>query len=211
MGLNDMAEKIKRLRAKKGMTLEDVASIVGVGKSTVRKWETGIIENMRRDKILSLSEALGTTPEYLMGWEEDPKQDWPDGAIPIIRRTYNVLGNISCGEPVEPDQMQEVVVSEITPNADFILYANGDSMIGARIYDGDMVFIRKQETSDNGQIAAVSIDGETTLKRFYYDAEAQEIALYPENPSYRPLRFKGPDMAKVRVIGIAVAFQAAIK
>ena len=64
-----MAQRIKMLRQKKGLTLEQVASVVGVGKSTVRKWETGMIANMKRDKIASLAKALGTTPEYLMGWD----------------------------------------------------------------------------------------------------------------------------------------------
>ena len=65
-----MAQRIKKLRQEKSMTLEQVADVVGVGKSTVRKWETGMIANMKRDKIASLAKALGTTPEYLMGWEE---------------------------------------------------------------------------------------------------------------------------------------------
>ena len=68
---NSMADKIKKLRISQNMTLEDVAQKVGVGKSTVRKWETGMIANMRRDKIAVLAEALNTTPAYLMGWEDD--------------------------------------------------------------------------------------------------------------------------------------------
>ena len=66
----NMAQRIKTLRQEKGLTLEQVADVVGVGKSTVRKWETGMIANMRRDKIADLAKALGTTPEYLMGWDE---------------------------------------------------------------------------------------------------------------------------------------------
>lgn len=68
---NELSRKIKQLRQAKGMTLEQVATLVGVGKSTVRKWETGMIANMRRDKIKVLADALGTTPAYLMGWQED--------------------------------------------------------------------------------------------------------------------------------------------
>ena len=68
-----MAERIKNLRQEKGLTLEQVAAVVGVGKSTVRKWETGMIANMRRDKIADLAKALGTTPAYLMGWDEKEK------------------------------------------------------------------------------------------------------------------------------------------
>lgn len=75
MSGEDMARKIKDLRQKNGLTLEQVANIVGVGKSTVRKWETGMIANMRRDKIAALAKALGTTPVYLMGWEEEQKKN----------------------------------------------------------------------------------------------------------------------------------------
>ena len=73
----DMAQRIKDLRTAKGLTLEQVADVVGVGKSTVRKWETGMIANMRRDKIAALAKALGTTPAYLMGWKEETKKDSP--------------------------------------------------------------------------------------------------------------------------------------
>lgn len=75
MNTNDMSKKIKELRLNKGLTLEQVAKVVGVGKSTVRKWETGMIANMKRDKIASLAKALGTTPAYLMGWEETTPQE----------------------------------------------------------------------------------------------------------------------------------------
>lgn len=68
---NELSRKIRELRLSRDMTLEQVANIVGVGKSTVRKWETGMIANMKRDKIALLAKALGTTPAYLMGWKED--------------------------------------------------------------------------------------------------------------------------------------------
>ena len=70
---SEMSRKIKQLRLEQGLTLEQVANIVGVGKSTVRKWETGMISNMKRDKIALLANALGTTPAYLMGWKEETK------------------------------------------------------------------------------------------------------------------------------------------
>lgn len=76
MAGNEFGELIKALRKKRGMTLEEVGNIVGVSKSTVRKWETGDIANLRRDKIAALAKALGTTPQRLMGWEEeDPEED----------------------------------------------------------------------------------------------------------------------------------------
>ena len=71
MDSKEMSKRIKDLRKEKGLTLEQVAKVVGVGRSTVRKWETGMIANMKRDKIASLANAIGTTPAYLMGWKED--------------------------------------------------------------------------------------------------------------------------------------------
>ena len=68
---SDFSRKIYQLRKERGMTLEEVGNIVGVGKSTVRKWETGMIANMRRDKISLLAKALGTTPAFLMGWDDN--------------------------------------------------------------------------------------------------------------------------------------------
>lgn len=79
-----MAKRIKSLRQEKGLTLEQVADVVGVGKSTVRKWETGMIANMRRDKIADLAKALGTTPAYLMGWAEDDAKKEPSPSEPEL-------------------------------------------------------------------------------------------------------------------------------
>ena len=67
--------RIKELRLARGMTLEEVGNIVGVGKSTVRKWEQGIIANMKRDKIAKLAKALGVAPSYLMGWDDDDHEE----------------------------------------------------------------------------------------------------------------------------------------
>lgn len=71
MSENDLSRKIRDLRALHGLTLEQIAQQVGVGRSTIRKWETGMIENMRRDKIAKLAAALHTTPGYLMGWDDN--------------------------------------------------------------------------------------------------------------------------------------------
>lgn len=87
----EMGQKIYNLRIQKGLTLEELGNMVGVGKSTVRKWENGMIANMKRDKILKVSEALDTTPAYLMGWEEEEKsKDEP----PKIMQYYEKLNDI---------------------------------------------------------------------------------------------------------------------
>ena len=206
----EMNEKIKSLRLKKGLTLEQVGKYVGVGKSTVRKWETGMIENMRRDKIAKLAAVLGTTPEYLMGWEEEKKaiSSYP-GLMPITTQRIPLLGEIACGKPIFCDEDRESYVECGTNiHADFCLRCKGDSMIGARIHDGDIVFIREQDSVDNGQVAAVIIGDEATLKRIYYYPEKAKLILQAENPKYEPLVYIGDELSEIHILGKAVAFQS---
>jgi len=204
-----MAQKIKELRVANDMTLEQVADIVGVGKSTVRKWETGMIANMRRDKIAALAKALHTTPEYLMGWSTEIEIS---NLFKIETKKFRLLGNIACGEPIFADEQMDLYVEAgANIQADFCLKASGDSMIGARIHDGDIVFIRQQDMVEDGEIAAVLIDDEATLKRVYYDREAGVLQLFAENPQYKTMRFSGEELDHIRILGKAVAFQSDLK
>ena len=209
MAEKSMSEKLKELRVSQNLTLEQVGDVVGVGKSTVRKWETGMIANMRRDKIALLAQALHTTPEYLMGWSTDIEVN---NLFKIETKKFPLLGNIACGEPIFADHEFELYVEAgANIQADFCLKAKGDSMIGARIYDGDIVFIRKQNMVDDGEIAAVLIGDEATLKRVYYDPEAGVLSLFAENPQYRTMRFSGSELETIRILGKAVAFQSDVK
>lgn len=204
-----MAQKIKDLRIANDMTLEQVVDIVGVGKSTVRKWETGMIANMRRDKIAALAKALHTTPEYLMGWSTEIEIS---NLFKIETKKFRLLGNIACGEPIFADEQMDLYVEAgANIQADFCLKASGDSMIGARIHDGDIVFIRQQDMVEDGEIAAVLIDDEATLKRVYYDQEAGVLQLFAENPQYKTMRFSGEELDHIRILGKAVAFQSDLK
>ena len=205
----NMGQKIKALREEHELTLEQVGEAVGVGKSTVRKWETGIIANMRRDKIAALAQVLHTTPAYLMGWKEEIEVD---NLFRIETKKFPLLGNIACGEPIFADEQFELYVEAgANIKADCCLRAKGDSMIGARIYDGDIVLIRKQEMVDDGEIAAVLIEDEATLKRVQYNAEENELLLFAENPKFRTLRYTGEELTHIRIIGKAVAFQSDIR
>lgn len=214
----EMGEKIYNLRIQKGLTLEQLGNMVGVGKSTVRKWENGMIANMKRDKILKVSEALGTSPAYLMGWNEANGLDANIVSIgniyPIELKRFPMLGEIACGEPKFTNEDRESYVLAGTEiKADFCLKAKGDSMVNARILDGDIVFIRQQDTVENGEIAAVVVsnDSEATLKRFYYYQEKALLILKPENPLYEDQIYQGDELNEVHVLGKAVAFQSDVK
>jgi repressor LexA len=120
------------------------------------------------------------------------------------------LGRIACGTPILADE--NIEGSDDVPAAidcDFTLVCEGDSMIGARINDGDIVYVKIQEQVENGEIAAVRIGDETTLKRFYLHGDT--VSLVAENPRFAPLVFVREQLNDLHVIGKAVAFTSVIR
>lgn len=172
------------------------------------------------DKAVDIAEYLQIDVFELLD-DEDAKRlmsinaplaDKYPGLTPVTTKTFPLLGEVSCGEPIIANNQYEVLSDGRALNADAVVKAKGDSMIGARIYDGDIVFIRYQEQVENGEIAAVIIesadtyDAEIVLKRFYrYDSI---IVLRSENPNYKDMEYQGNDMNRVRVLGKAIAFQS---
>lgn len=203
----DVKGIIKKRRIEMQLTLKDVAEKVGVNEGTVSRWESGEIENMRRDKIVALAKALEISPAVIMGWD-DSIPPYPN-IHPVATRRFPVLGSVSCGEPKLVDEEIDVYVDASEEiKADFVLRAKGDSMIGARINDGDLVFVRKQDIVENGEIAVVAIDDEATLKRFYkYD---ELIVLRAENPAYKDQEYRPEQAREIRVLGKAVSFQSVV-
>ena len=208
--MNDMSmnEKIRYLRKLNGLTLEEVGSAVGVGKSTVRKWENGDIENMRRDKIASLAAALHTTPAYLMGWEEDESTATSSpNAVKIP-----VLGKVAAGLPitaVENILDYEEIPHSLAATGEFVaLQIKGQSM-EPRIYEGDVVIVRVQPTAETGDLAVVIVNGdEATVKKIKILPEG--ILLQPFNPAYQPFFYSKTDIENkpVRIFGKVVELRA---
>ena len=208
-----IGERIKQRRQELGLTADQVAEAIGKNRATVYRYESNEIEKFPIDILYPLAEALHTTPQYLMGWDQNETADTslPSNIIPMPEmRQIPLVGSIACGAPILAEEHIEdylQIPKEI--HADFALQCKGDSMINARIWDGDIVYIRQQETVDSGQIAAVWIDGEATLKRVkIYD---DHISLEPENPMYKPLVYWGKEMNEVRILGKAVAFTSAVR
>lgn len=210
----ELQDVIRIRRKELGLSLEQIAQSCGVGKSIVAKWERGDVKNIRRDNLAALADVLRVSPLVLMEREEFVPNSTPNvpGIIPLPK-TYNIplLGEIACGDPILAEQniVDNVPVPEHIHGADFALTCKGDSMINARIFDGDIVYIRQQPEVENGEIAAVLIGNEATLKRVRrYE---NKIVLYPENPNYEPLVYAGEEMAEVKIIGKAIAFISAIR
>ena len=200
----NMGEKIYYLRTKNSMTLEELGNKVGVGKSTVRKWENGMIANMKRDKILKVAEALNTTPAYLMGWDETNEESPPKKKGVKIP----VLGRVAAGVPIEmiEDVLDYEEITEDMARHDkyFALKIRGDSMT-PRIWNNDVVIVRQQDNAENGDIVIATINGDDAVcKRLqkYNDG----IALISLNPQYEPIYFKKDEVDEkpVRIIGKVV-------
>lgn len=202
--------KLKELRKQAGLTLDELAEKVGTSKQTIHRYENGTITNVPPEKVESLAVALGTTPQELMGWEDEPTVSYKN-VMPLSVKQLPVLGEIACGMPIYAEQTHESFINVADQlDADFCLKAHGDSMIGARIHDGDVVFIRSQSAVENGEIAAVIINDEATLKRVYYYPTEGKLVLSPENPRYAPLVYVGRELEAVKIIGKAVAFQSVV-
>ena len=211
-----IGERIKLHREKANLTQDELAKQLNTTKQTVYKYENNVVTNIPSDKIEKMAELFGVNPGYLMGWEGDhfsgEKTDMLfDNIFPISIKKFPLLGEIACGEPIFANEDREsYVLSGTEIDADFCLKAKGDSMIGARIFDGDVVFIKETEMVDNGEIAAIVIDDEVLLKRFYYFPGESLLTLQSENPKYPPTNYTNEQLDHIRVLGKAVAFQSDI-
>lgn len=212
----EIGDRIKRRREELDMSQEELAFKVGYkSRSSVNKIEIDG-RGLPQKKILDFANALQTTPAYLMGWDEkleetefEEQVSKYDNLYKIDKKKFPLLGNVACGEPIFADEDRESYILAGTDiKADFCLICKGDSMINARIYDGDIVFIKKQDIVNNGEIAVVIIDNEATLKRFYYYKDQDMVILKPENSKYEDIILVGEELNKVRVLGKAVAFQS---
>lgn len=209
-----VGEKIKKVREAKNIAQVDLASQVGISKQTLYKYENDIITNIPSNKIEAIAKALETTPASLMGWE-DLSQSGDlsniENIIPIPKmKKVPLLGTIACGEPIlAEDNIDCYVNMPDNIRADFALRCKGDSMINARIFDGDTVYIRKQSMVDNGEIAAVLIDNEATLKKVY--CYPTRLELRAENPTFPTMEFEGEEMNNIRILGKAVYFFSKVR
>lgn len=205
-----VGEKIREARLKKGYTQTELAELLGYkSRSSINKIEVEG-RDIPRSSVIKFAKALDVTPAYLMGWEDEPKPEQSlydrfDNLHPVKLKRFPLLGEIACGEPIYAEEDHESYVSaDADIRADFCLKAKGDSMINADIHDGDVVFIRSQSMVENGEIAAVIIEDEATLKRVYYDRENNRLQLIAENPKYVPLVYTGEELNYIRILGKAV-------
>lgn len=217
---NEVGKRIKMLRKRKGITQDELAKALNTTKQNICKYEIGLVENVPITKVEEMAKFFNVTPAYLMGWSDKERESGMqllpiydfDNISPIVQQTIPMLGEIACGIPrYVSEERASYVVAGTKIKADFALTCRGDSMTGARIQDGDIVFCRSQDLVENGEIAAVIINDEASLKRVYYYPQKQTLILQPANPAYESLIYSGEELTQVKIIGKAIAFQSDVK
>lgn len=202
----------------KGVDRTQLCEDLGFKYSTVSEWISAK-KYPRMDKIELLADYFGIKKSDLIENEHSSEQDELtalmsrfDNIKPIQLKRFPMLGKIACGEPIFADEDKEsFVMADMDIQADFCLTAKGDSMINARIYDGDVVFIKEMPMVENGEIAAVIIDNEATLKRVYYYPDKNKLMLVAENPAFEPLVYINEELDSIRILGKAVCFMSTVQ
>lgn len=198
------------------MTQAELAKRSGISKSSISRYIKGDWEG-KQSAVYELAKALNVSEAWLMGYdvlmEREPVQTVSDPTIPpgfeplpkTVKRP--LVGSIACGEPITAEEnIEDYVDVPEDAHCDFCLRCKGDSMIDAGIHDGDVVYIHIQPEVENGQIAAVRIDGDATLKRVFWDEQQQVLQLNPCNSSMSPMIFTGAVLETVHIEGKAVGY-----
>lgn len=208
--LKMICDRIRTLIESNDISYGELSKQTGIPKSALHRYATGETLKIPLDRIEQIANAFRVSSAWIMGWEEE-QTTLPNNILPIPQmKKVPLLGTIACGEPIIAEENIEDII-DMPPHihADFALKCKGDSMIGARILNGDIVYIHHQPDVENGEIAAVLIDDEATLKRIYKYNDM--VVLRPENPAYSEMVYKKEEMNHIKIIGKAVGFYSNIK
>lgn len=218
------AERLRQIMQERGLKQADILRLcepyckqlnVKMGRNDLSQYVAGKIEPGQY-KLIILGRALNVSEPWLMGFDVPrernahpaEKETEIPGIYPVRKKSFPVLGKVACGEPIFAEEDHETsIMASADIDADFCLIAQGDSMTGAHIDDGDVVFIRQMPIVPNGKIAVVLIEDEATLKYIDYRPEQATLVLTPANPAFRTQIYTGEELNQIRVLGMAVVLQ----
>lgn len=209
--------RLKYLRENANISQQTLADKIGISKSSINMYERGEREP-GLETLEAIADFFNCDMDYLLGKSDTRNKYIASRSIPSTSnivplpqtKAIPLLGSIACGEPILAEEnIESYIKLDKDIPADFALRCKGDSMINARIFDGDIVYIRQQPDVENGEIAAVLIDNEATIKRVY--KYPHRIELRAENPTVKPFEISDEEMNTVRILGKAVAFTSIIR
>lgn len=215
-----IAERLKTALEIRDISQSELSRKTGIGKSSISTYLTGEYEPKQKN-IYKMALALNVNEAWLMG-AEVPMERQETAASHIqnpiaanisplpAMKEWQVLGATACGKPLHRELLDETILAPADIKADIVFRCVGDSMINARIFDGDAVFIHLQPEVENGQIAVVRVGDEYTLKRVYVFDDYVELRA--ENPTVKTILLRGPELTpdNYEVVGLAVAFLSTV-
>lgn len=201
-----LGEKLKKIRTDNNMTIKQLADYIEekcnliIDKSMISRWENDKATPVNTF-LSAYAKAFNVNLNYLIGL--DDQEYLPKNLIPIRKiKKVPIVGTIACGSPILAEENINGYFSiDPTIDADFCLYAKGNSMIDIGIHDGDLIFLRQQPVVENGEVGAVLIGEEATLKKVYINEN--EMILQPCNKNYPPMVVKGGD---IKIMGKLVGY-----
>lgn len=199
---NNFAKRLEKALESRDVKQSELVERTQISKSAISQYLSGAFEPKQRN-IYKIAKALDVNPAWLMGKDVEMENAPPIPPKDIQTNTKSIplLGTIAAGLPLLAEEnIEDYFNIDSKIKADFALKVKGDSMLGAGIFPGDIVFIRKQENLENGEIGAVLIEDSATLKKFY--KEKDTIILQAENDFYKPIILTNGD---VRILGKLVA------
>ena len=208
--MSEISDRLLGVISYRTVSYGDLAKATGIPKSALQRYATGETEKIPIDRLEKIADALNVSTAYLMGWTDEmggiKEADCLRGVLPIPQMNkVPLIGTIACGTPLLAiENVEDEVDIPEHIHADFALRCKGDSMIGADIQDGDIVYIKQQNEVLDGQIAAVLIGDEATLKRFHYDKDDGVVTLVSENSSIKPMVYHGETLDHIKILGRAV-------
>ena len=210
------AQRLSDTLINRNETTYTLGDALSLSPATISRYQNGKMAP-KITTLYAMAAYLKVNPLWLMGYDEDKATTAKErpylsaaNLLPVTKKKLPVLGNIAAGEPIWAEQgFDAFIASGEDTDADFCLKVKGDSMINAGIHSGDIVLIKSCPDVDDGEIAAVLIDDETTLKRVYKLGD--RVILRPENPAYSPMEFTKNDGKNIRILGKAVALQRGIR
>lgn len=207
-----IGDNIKALRTQHGMTQLELGRIAGVSDKAVSSWESGL-SIPRMGAIEKMASYFHVPKSIIIDGTNSADTTIPPGFLPLPEtESLPLVGRIACGTPILAEENVEGYVDvPKSARATFVLLCQGDSM-APRIQDGDFVYVRKQPTVENGELAAVRIGTEATLKRVYYSPDRpDQLFLQAENPSYPPMIYSGQDLEDIAIEGKIVGIYRVVQ
>lgn len=196
----------------RNLTAAELSRTSGVNEGAISQYRAGKYKASQRS-LDKLARALRVSIPWLMGADVPIDVDTDSKssvlhAIPPMKE-WTVIGSTACGQPLHKEVFDQTVTAPSDINADTVFLCVGDSMINARIFDGDLVFVRLQPNVENGQIAVVRIGDEYTLKRVYVGKNYVELRA--ENPVFPAIVLHDDELNDFEIIGLAVKFLSCVK